>query len=181
MIFFKTKIQIEATTQGGGGCLNNSCKLSQTTRAYVLFSGKKRKKSQKCCAFVPTPIYAEGSVFMCVFVYIIQLNTVISAICVCVCVCYCAFQWIKFKKCASLLTFWWIVQFYWTKVKSSEHFLKKSSSNQPFRRLSLQPLSIFTHTRSFFHLFKKKKNCLKLNSFLISYLFPSLLRHTLFW
>ena len=50
-----------------------------------MFSGKKRKKSQKCCAFVPTPIYAEGSVFMCVFVYIIQLNTVISAICVCVC------------------------------------------------------------------------------------------------
>ena len=134
--------------------------------------------------FCPDPHLCRGKcVYVCVCLYYTTKYRHLShlCVCVCVCVCYCAFQWIKFKKCASLLTFWWIVQFYWTKVKSSEHFLKKSSSNQPFRRLSPQPLSIFTHTRSFFHLFKKKKNCLKLNSFLISYLFPSLLRHTLFW
>jgi hypothetical protein len=34
-------------------------------------AGKKEKNRKNYCAIIPTPIYAEGSVLMCVFVNII--------------------------------------------------------------------------------------------------------------
>lgn len=111
---------------------------------------KRKKKSQKKLGCCPDPHLCRGKcVRVCLSIYITKYPSSQPF----VCVCFCAFQWIKFKKCASLLTFWWIVQFYWTKVKSSEIF--KSSSNQPFCRLSPAPPPVDFYTHSLFTFLRK--------------------------
>jgi hypothetical protein len=83
-LFFTTRIQIEATTQGGGGkSLNNPCKLSQTTRAYVLFSEKRknRKKKLGCC---PDPHLCRGKcVCVCLSIHITKYPSSQPFVCVC--------------------------------------------------------------------------------------------------